>query len=81
MSFLEELSDVFIYSLRLCDICNIDLAEAVNFCMLHRDDAVQMATSLGVEFRCSGKEWSHLEYGKLKRDLLASEETGKGNAH
>ena len=60
----EEIADVFIYSTRLCDICNIDMSGAVKYCLEH-DTVLQKK-----DLRClKDNTWTELSYTDLENDL------------
>lgn len=70
----EELSDVFIYSTRLCDVCNIDLSEAIKFCLKHKQAAFTVAEETAAEFRSSA--WNPMELYEVEKELISSYEVG-----
>ena len=70
----EELSDVLIYSTRLCDVCSIDLSGAIRFCLQHNSASFKVAEEKSVEFRCSS--WSPLDFSEVETELISSHAAG-----
>jgi dCTP diphosphatase len=70
----EELSDVLIYSTRLCDVCSIDLSGAIKFCLKYKEAAFTVAEETAAEFRSSA--WDPIEFSEVEKELIESQEGG-----
>ena len=69
----EECSDVFIYSTRLCDVCNINLSKAVKFCLLHKERALEVAAENETEFKCTETEmWSDINFKYIESEVATN---------
>ena len=73
----EEIADVFIYSTRLCDVCNLDLSLAVlNHVKSIRNDTISPASS---SYFCSEHQtWNDLKFTTLN-DLITSSAAAQRN--
>jgi hypothetical protein len=64
----EEIADVFIYSIRLCDICNVNLAKAVMYQLSQSSTSVE---SSDLDFICLETNlWSDLTFSILDKQLI-----------
>ena len=72
MNIADELSDVFIYSIRLCEICRIDLAKSVK-CYLKALDNDTGILNFDLitfpEYLDDNYEWSELTFSNIEESL------------
>ena len=78
----EELSDVLIYSTRLCDVCNFNFPKGVKFCLQHKENSSKMAKFESRNFflRSSSSTGSSVAEGSLlftEMETILRTEVGK----
>jgi len=70
LNIADELSDVFIYSIRLCEVCRVDLAKSIKYYLNGLDeDTGEFDLLTFPEYNHDNHEWSELTFLNIEESL------------